>query len=148
MTERIPIGADHAGFALKQILIEELALRPELDKRVGLLSGGTRQKINAVIAFLFQPDLLVLDEPTAGLDPLASSVLKSRILARRGQERSCIITSHILSDLDELADDVIFLLDGRVQFAGPVHALKVATGQGTIERAMASIMRHRAVEAA
>jgi Cu-processing system ATP-binding protein len=122
-------------------LIDAFVLGPHLGKPLRTLSGGTRQKINAVLAFLFRPDLLIFDEPTAGLDPMASSVLKDKILAARHEGRTCIITSHVLSELEELADDVVFLVDGRPQFAGSVAALKADTRQTSIERAAAALMR-------
>ena len=99
-------------------LFESFALGPELDKPVRTLSGGTRQKLNAAVAFMFRPALLVLDEPTAGLDPIASGVLKDKILRARRAGTSIILTSHVLSELQELVDDVVFLLEGRVEFEG------------------------------
>lgn len=126
---------------IDESLLSAFALSRHMHKPLGTLSGGTRQKVNALLAFLFRPELLVLDEPTAGLDPVSSSLLKDRILELRGRT-TCIVTSHVLSELEELADDVIFLLDGRVRFAGPVDTLKRETRQGTIERAVAALMRH------
>ncbi|HVZ78329.1 MAG TPA: ABC transporter ATP-binding protein [Gemmatimonadaceae bacterium] len=123
-------------------------LEAHLDKPLRTLSGGTRQKINAVIAFLFHPELFILDEPTAGLDPVASSLLKDRILAERGQGRTGIITSHVLSELEELADDIVFLLEGKVRFAGGVADLLRSTRQETMERAVAELMRRSALEVA
>jgi Cu-processing system ATP-binding protein len=127
--------------ATSEAMIDALSLGPELRKPLRTLSGGTRQKVNAVIAFLFRPDLLILDEPTAGLDPLASSTLKDAILAERAAGRTTIVTSHILSDLEELADDVVFLLDGRVRYRGELQRLKGETRQPTLERAIASLIR-------
>lgn len=129
-------------------LIPAFELEPQLDKRLRTLSGGTRQKINAVLAVLFRPELLILDEPTAGLDPVASSLLKDKILALRAQGRTCLVTSHVLSEMEELADDVVFLLDGRVRFSGPLSELKARTRQATLERAVAEMMRRGAEEAA
>ena len=60
----------------------------------------------------FDPGVLVLDEPTAGLDPLSSATLKDEILARRDRGATVLVTSHIMSELEELCDDVAFLLDG------------------------------------
>ena len=122
-------------------LIDRLALGAELAKPLRTLSGGTKQKVNAVLAFLFRPDLLILDEPTAGLDPVASSTLKDAILAERCEGRTTIVSSHVLSELEELADDVVFLLDGRVRYQGPLHGLKDETRQPTLERAIARLMR-------
>ena len=124
-----------------EALVDAFALGPELAKPLRTLSGGTRQKVNAVLAFLFQPELLILDEPTAGLDPIASSTLKDVILAERGAGRTTIVTSHILSELQELADDVVFLLEGRVRYHGPLHGLMAETRQPTLERAIARLMR-------
>ncbi|HSA57096.1 MAG TPA: ABC transporter ATP-binding protein [Gemmatimonadaceae bacterium] len=122
-------------------LIELLALGPVLDQPLRVLSGGTRQRINAALAFLFRPDLLILDEPTAGLDPISSSTLKDKILRERTAGRTCIVTSHVLSELEELADHVAFLLDGEIRFAGTPEELKRGTGQPTLERAIAQLMR-------
>jgi Cu-processing system ATP-binding protein len=121
-------------------LIERFRLDDQLRKRLHTLSGGTRQKVNAVMAFLFRPDLLVLDEPTAGLDPVSSGILKDKVLAERRGGRTFVLTSHIMSELDELADDVVFLLDGRVHFAGAVEELKRSARQSNLERAIAQLM--------
>ena len=122
-------------------LIGRFALGQELRKPLRVLSGGTRQKVNAVLAFLFSPDVLILDEPTAGLDPVSSSTLKDKIMSARAAGRTVVITSHIMSELEELADDLAFLVDGRVQFAGPLQRLKLETKQLNLERAIAQLMR-------
>ncbi len=121
-------------------LVDQLGLRNVLGMKLRALSGGTRQKVNAVAAFLFAPDLLVLDEPTSGLDPVASGILKQRIIAEREAGRTIILTSHMLGEIDELADDVVFLNEGLVQFAGSVSDLKRETAQTTIERSIATLM--------
>jgi Cu-processing system ATP-binding protein len=130
-----------AAVAPDEELISAFALGEHLSKPVRTLSGGTRQKINALLAFLFQPELLVLDEPTAGLDPLSSSLLKDRILAERGAGATVILTSHIMNELEELADDVAFLVDGRVAYIGTLFDLKHMTNQSNLERAIAVMMR-------
>ena len=107
-----------------------------------MLSGGTRQKVNAVMAFLFRPDLFILDEPTAGLDPLSSSVLKDKILAMRGAGRTFIVTSHIMSELEELADDVAFMLEGQTTLRGHARGVE-ANHEAEYPRA-----RHRDNDAA
>ena len=126
-------------------LVARFGLSDQLRKPLRTLSGGTRQKVNAVLAFLFRPDLLILDEPTAGLDPVSSAVLKDKILEARNAGRTVIVTSHVLSDLDALADDIAFLIDGRVAFAGSVHDLKLRTRELSLERAIARVMMHGAV---
>lgn len=121
-------------------LIEAFSLEPELDKRIRNLSGGTRQKVNAVTAFLFRPDLVILDEPTAGLDPSASSTLKDKILELQAEGTTFILTSHVMSELEELSRNLAFLLHGRIQYDGPIDELKRTTGTRNLERAIAHMM--------
>lgn len=149
--ELLDMVKDLRGDAIAHVdeeLIARLGLGQELRKPLRVLSGGTRQKVNAVLAFLFSPELLILDEPTAGLDPVSSSTLKDKILSSRAAGRTIVITSHIMSELEELADDVAFLIDGRMQFAGPVQRLKIETRQVNLERAIAHLMRQDNGEAA
>jgi Cu-processing system ATP-binding protein len=129
---------------LDQELLERFDFKSELNKPVRTLSGGTRQKLNAMIAFLFRPELLILDEPTAGLDPVSSGVLKDKILREKSFGKTFLLTSHIMSELEELADDVAFINEGRVAFAGPLAELKRVTRQSNLERAIAEMMKRGA----
>jgi Cu-processing system ATP-binding protein len=121
-------------------LLTKFGLESQFDKPLRVLSGGTRQKVNACLAFLFRPKILILDEPTAGLDPLSSAILKDKILAARAEGTTVVITSHIMSELEELCDDVAFLLDGVVRYMGPVRELTMTTRQINLERAIAALM--------
>jgi Cu-processing system ATP-binding protein len=121
-------------------LIERFGLGGELRKRVQALSGGTRQKLNAVAAYLFRPSIVILDEPNAGLDPLANRILKQKIVDTTRLGATHLITSHVLSELEELADDVLFVIDGRVRFSGSLEMLRQSTGQARLERAVGSLM--------
>lgn len=121
-------------------LIEQLSLHAHLSTPLRHLSGGTRQKVNAVLAFLFSPSVLILDEPTSGLDPVASRILKARIITERERGRTVIVTSHVLSELEELVDDIAFLVDGRIRYTGTVRELKCRTQQLSLERAIAHEM--------
>jgi len=125
-------------------LLQRFNFAGALEKPIRALSGGTRQKVNAVIAFMFHPDLLILDEPTAGLDPVASGVLKDKVLGEKAAGKTFLLTSHIMSELDELADDVAFINDGRVAFAGALTELKRITRQTNLERAIAEMMKRGA----
>jgi Cu-processing system ATP-binding protein len=121
-------------------LIDKFSLHKEFKKRLKNLSGGTRQKVNACIAFLFNPEIMILDEPTAGLDPVSSSILKDKILSEHKNGKTIIFTSHFLSELEELAEQVIFLLEGQIRFNGTKDKLINSTDKHNLERAIASIM--------
>lgn len=99
--------------SLDEELINEFGLDKLLEKN-GNLIHGTRQKVSASLAFLFNPDVLILDEPTAGLDPLvASEILKEKIRREKTKGKLILITSHILSELDDLVTHIIFMQDGN-----------------------------------
>jgi Cu-processing system ATP-binding protein len=125
---------------LDEELVGLFELESQYDKPFKTLSGGNRQRVSAAIAFMFRPQLLILDEPTAGLDPLASSTLKDKVLRERERGRTIVLTSHVMSEIEELADTVVYLLDGAVHFEESVSALLERTGEGTLERAMARMM--------
>ena len=101
-----------------ETLYHEFHLSRELAKPIRALSGGTRQKLSAVVAFLFRPKILFLDEPTAGLDPLSSSRLKDKILREKANGRTFVLTSHVMSEIEELADRLVFLQDGNIFYNG------------------------------
>lgn len=130
--------------ALERKLIDLFGLEHELPKRIRALSGGNRQKLSAVIGCMYDPELLIFDEPTAGLDPLSCTRLKEYILSLRTKERTVLITTHIMSDLEELADDVVLLLEGKVRFAGSVRDLKIETDEPRLEAAVARILERSA----
>jgi len=123
-------------------LIDLLGLGKEFNKRISNLSGGNKQKVSAVIAFLFNPEVLILDEPTSGLDPVSSSFLKDKILKENKNGKTIIFTSHILSELEELAKNVIFVLDGKKAFDGQIEFLIKSTSTKNLERAIAQIMQN------
>lgn len=106
------------------------------EKRMSTLSGGMRQKVNAALAFLFNPAILILDEPTAGLDPAASEILKEKILSCRTEGKLIVITTHNMSDVEELADQVLLLHDGTLKFFGQLSELKEKTGSNKLSRAL------------
>ena len=122
-------------------LITKFNLVSIFDKPMRTLSGGTRQKVSAALAFYFNPDILILDEPTAGLDPLSSEILKEKIIAEKRQNKLILITSHILSDLDDLATDIMYLQDGRLQFFKSIDTLRKETGEPRLGKAIAKIMK-------
>lgn len=125
-------------------LVRRLNLEKDLDKPVRTLSGGTLQKLSAVIAFMFNPALYILDEPTAGLDPLASATLKDHIRAISERGGTVVLTSHVMADLEELCDRVVFLLDGRIRYDGSLSSILSDTGEHRLERAIARLLDQEA----
>lgn len=127
---------------LDEDLYHEFQLKDLLNKKMRTLSGGTTQKVSATLAFLFNPDVLILDEPTAGLDPLASEILKEKIIAEKKKGKLILITSHLLSELDDLVTQIIYMQDGAVQFHKTVDELKSSTGEEKISKAIAQILKN------
>ncbi len=134
---------NHSG-EYDEELIHAMQMEEELGKRIRTLSGGNKQKVSAAIAFLFNPELIILDEPTAGLDPIASSILKDKILSERKKGKTFILTSHIMSEIDSLADNIAFLFDGKVHVAGKKEEIMSRSGQQDLERAIAHLMKEAA----
>ncbi len=124
-----------------ETLIEALGLKNILNKRMRTLSGGTRQKVSASLAFLFNPDVLILDEPTAGLDPLSAEILKEKIITEKKNGKLILISSHILSELDELVTEVMYLQEGQLKFHKSINLLRKDTGEEKLTRAIAQIMQ-------
>jgi Cu-processing system ATP-binding protein len=124
-------------------LIDAFQLGKIYHKRMHTLSGGTRQKVSAALAFLFHAPVLILDEPTAGLDPVATEILKEKILLEKQKGKLIIITSHILSDLDELTTNVIYICDGRIQYDSTLEKLKSETNEEKLGRAIATFIKQR-----
>lgn len=128
---------------LDEDLVNAFELKTLINKRMRTLSGGTRQKVSASLAFLFSPVVLILDEPTAGLDPLASELLKEKIIAEKKKGKLILITSHILSELDDLITQVIYMQDGQVCFHKSIGELRTETGEKKLNKAIAHFMRTR-----
>jgi Cu-processing system ATP-binding protein len=122
-------------------LLVKFNLASIFDKPMRTLSGGTRQKVSAALAFYFNPSILILDEPTAGLDPLSSEILKEKIMQEKKKNKLILITSHILSDLDELTTHVMYLQEGRMIFLKDIETLRKETGEDKLGKAIAGIMR-------
>ena len=125
-------------------LVYNFGLDEIMDKKMRTLSGGTRQKVGACLAFLFNPEVLILDEPTAGLDPLATEILKEKILKEKNKGKLILITSHILSDLDEIVTDVLYLYEGNLKFFKSLDQLKSDTSEINLTKAIARVMQQNA----
>lgn len=132
-------------FRLDDELIETYQLESIYSKRIRTLSGGTRQKLGASIAFMFSPSLLILDEPTAGLDPISSEILRKKIIKEIKKDKSTIISSHVLSELDEIATHVIYMQEGRIMFQKSVEELKQMTGEERLTKIITKIVHNKVI---
>ncbi len=135
------IRSENKQLTIDEDLISAFKLKDQLQKRMRTLSGGTTQKVSASLAFLFSPDVLILDEPTAGLDPLSSEILKEKIIAEKEKGKLILVTSHILSELDDLVTHVMYMQDGNLLFHKSIELLREDTGEQKLSRAIASVMQ-------
>lgn len=123
-----------------ETLVKIFELEPFLNKKLGTLSGGTKQKVNLVLTFMFDSPLVILDEPTTGLDPISLINLKQLIQEEKEKGKTILITSHIMSFVEEVSDEIVFLLEGKIYFKGTISDLKNKTKQPDFEHAIASIL--------
>lgn len=131
----------NTNYHLDEELYSAYQLEKILEKSMRTLSGGTRQKVSATLAFLFNPEVLILDEPTAGLDPLASEIIKEKIITEHKKGKLILITSHLLSELDDLITQIIFMQDGKIVFHKEVNELKLQTKTNKISHAITHILK-------
>jgi Cu-processing system ATP-binding protein len=120
-------------------LITLFKLEAFLDKKLSTLSGGTKQKVNIVLAFMFDSPLLILDEPTTGLDPASLISLKELIQREKANGKTILITSHIMQFVAEVANEIVYLLEGKIYFKGTIEELKTKTKQNNLEHGIAAI---------
>lgn len=131
----------NSGDNLDTELLEAFELEIIYDKKMRTLSGGTTQKVSAVLAFLFNPKVIILDEPTAGLDPLATEILKNKIIKEKNKGKLILITSHLLSELDDIITEIVFMNEGKVVVHQSVEDLKEQTNTDKISDGIISILK-------
>lgn len=124
-----------------QPLINRFDIKPHLKTKLSNLSGGTKQKVNLALALMYDNPIYILDEPTAGLDPLALIEFKDILSQLKKENRIVIITTHIMSLVEEFADNIIFLLEGEIRFNGSLEKLKKIYKEQNLERAIANILK-------
>ena len=125
----------------EEALIAHFGIEEYLDSKLGHLSGGTKQKINVILTFMFDSDIYFLDEPSAGLDPVSMIKLKELILKERDKGKTILITTHIMSLVEEFADSVIFILEGEIFFSGTTSEMMQKYKENKLEKAIATILQ-------
>ena len=104
-------------------VVELCSLKPVYGKPIGKLSKGYRQRVGMAQAMLHEPEVLILDEPTAGLDP--NQIYGVREMLRRiGKEKTILLSTHILQEVEAVASRVLFINEGRLVFDGPIAEFK------------------------
>lgn len=126
--------------ARKDELIEMFSLNKYLKERINILSGGTKQKVNVLLAFMYDNPILILDEPTNGLDPIALVRLKELIKKEREAGKCILITTHIMQLVEDLSDRIIYMLEGHIHFDGNLSSLKSTYGASTVENCIANML--------
>lgn len=129
--------------------LQRFDLARKADKRIGTYSRGMRQKLGIIQALITQPSVLLLDEPTGGLDPRAARTVKNVIAELAEGDITIFLTTHILSVVDELADSVGVIHEGRLVTEGPIDQLKRRAEAGdeqTLEEVFLSVTANHATE--
>jgi len=124
-------------------LIKSFNLESSLEKKFSTLSGGTKQKVNIVLAFMFDSPIIILDEPTTGLDPLSLIKLKKVINDYKDLNKTILVSSHIMGFVEEISDRIVFLLDGKIEFNGTVDQIKKKHKKKNLEKSIAHILNNK-----
>jgi Cu-processing system ATP-binding protein len=121
-------------------LVSLFQVEPEMRKKLRNLSGGTRQKVNMILGFLFDTPYLVLDEPTVSLDPVSLTKFRKIISEKKKQGKVIIYTTHIMNLVEELSDNIILLMEGRIIFKGGLEEIYRETGSSSLENAISQLV--------
>jgi len=112
------------------------------DKTISSLSQGTRQRLSGAIAFMFDSDIIILDEPTAGLDPASAVFMKRKILKEKNKGKLIIVSTHIVSEVEELADRVIFILEGEIQLDKKIDRTIIQKNGSSISKTVTKLFEN------
>ncbi|MEQ9299491.1 MAG: ABC transporter ATP-binding protein [Cyclobacteriaceae bacterium] len=123
-----------------KMFIDLFGLESHLDKHLHNLSGGTMQKVSIMLSLMFKNEIMILDEPTNGLDPVAIIRLKEYLNQERNRGKTIIFTTHIIPLVEEIADEIIFLLEGHIYFQGSVSTLLTKESETNLEHAIANVL--------
>ena len=108
------ISLSSVSEAYKEQLLIDMDIYPFIEKNFNELSQGMKQKINILQCFMAQPNLYILDEPTAGLDPNMTYYIKKLLLEEKNKGKTILFTSHIMSEVEDLADELLVLIHGEI----------------------------------
>lgn len=125
-------------------LYEDFEITKMANKSLGALSGGMKQQVSAALAFYFHPQIIILDEPTAGLDPISNEILKNKVNKTREQNRLIITTSHILNDLEEMCSHIVYLMDGKILLDETMEKIADTTGETKLNKMVVKFLKDRA----
>lgn len=117
--------------------LDELDITENRNKTVDQLSKGNQQKIQFLAAILHDPEILILDEPFSGLDPVNAEQMRKAFLTMRDRGKTIIFSTHQLDDAQELCDDVVIIHRGRLMAAGDILSVRQSTGQHVLRFAIA-----------
>lgn len=121
-------------------LVAQLDMQDFADRRVAGFSQGQRIKVALARALVHDPRNVMLDEPTNGLDVMATRALRDIILSLKAQGRCVVFSSHVMQEVATLCDDVVVISGGRVQFAGSLDGLRAQTGEPDLEEAFMRVV--------
>lgn len=114
-------------------LLEMVELEKDANQRVGTFSKGMKSKLNFVRSLLNDPEVLFLDEPTTGLDPVSSRLIKNIIKQKRKEGKAIFLTTHNMNDADELCDRVGFIVEGKLVLVESPKELKIRHGRKVVK---------------
>ncbi|GAB4447549.1 MAG: hypothetical protein OHK0036_01930 [Bacteroidia bacterium] len=122
-----------------EYLSDYFQLNAHIDKSMKSLSGGMKQKVNVILSLMFNPDVIIMDEPTVGLDPVSRVKFKELIKSYK-QNRTIFFCTHLLSEVEELADEIIFILDGKIFYRGTPSELLLSYQESSLEKSIAKLI--------
>lgn len=126
--------------ALDTELLEAFKVESLYEKALGTLSGGQKQRVGGAVAFMFNQEIIILDEPTAGLDPVSTEIMKSKILKEKSNNKLILITTHIIGEAEELANQIIYIMDGQILFDSTIENFKSEMNEKSLGKALAKAM--------
>ncbi|MVJ23430.1 DUF4162 domain-containing protein, partial [Staphylococcus aureus] len=109
--------------------MKRLKVKGKLTDKIKSLSKGNQQKIQLIITLIHEPDLIILDEPFSGLDPVNTELLKQVIFQEKERGATIIFSDHVMTNVEELCDDILMIRDGRVVLHGPVQDVRNQYGK-------------------